>query len=125
MRNYLKTTNQVGMVNVDSAATSNYHTGENPHHGGQKCAKNHGFDISKHRARQVTKKDFDTYDLVIAMDKYTLWVDNVRCRSNVEDLEYMKNSLNPNGKGQIKMLSDFLPGQEGREVPDAYYARGI
>ena len=37
----------------------------------------------------------------------------------------MKNSLNPNGKGQIKMLSDFLPGQEGREVPDAYYARGI
>jgi len=50
---------------------------------------------------------------------------NVRCRSNVEDLEYMKNSLNPNGKGQIKMLSDFLPGQEGREVPDAYYARGI
>lgn len=37
----------------------------------------------------------------------------------------MKNSLNPNGKGEIRMLSDFLPGQKGREVPDAYYARGM
>lgn len=70
MRHYLRTTNQLGAVTVDSAATSNYHTGENPHSGGQKCARNHGFDISKHRARQVTKKDFDTYDLIIAMDKY-------------------------------------------------------
>lgn len=41
----------------------------------------------------------------------------------MEDLEYMKKELNPNGKAQLKMLSDFIPGQKGKEVPDAYYAR--
>ena len=45
--------------------------------------------------------------------------------SNIEDLEYMKKELNPKGKGEIHMLSDYLPGQKGKEVPDAYYARGI
>lgn len=70
MKNYLKTTSQLDTITVDSAATSNYHTGENPHSGGQRCAKKHGFDISRHRARQVTKKDFDQFDLIIGMDRY-------------------------------------------------------
>lgn len=39
MRNYLKMTSQPNNVTVDSAATSNYHTGESPHSGGQRCAK--------------------------------------------------------------------------------------
>ena len=44
--------------------------------------------------------------------------------SNIEDLEYMKKDLNPKGKGEIHMLSDYLPNQKGKEVPDAYYAQG-
>ncbi|KAK8818976.1 hypothetical protein WA538_001556 [Blastocystis sp. DL] len=112
MRNYLRTTQQSDLVSVDSAATSNYHTGETPHSGGQRCAKSHGIDISRHHARQVTKADFDKFDLVLGMD-----------RSNIEDLQDMKEGLNPNGKAVIRMLSDFLPGREGNEVPDAYYAR--
>ena len=47
----------------------------------------------------------------------------VMIRSNVEDLQDMKEGLNPHGKAVIRMLSDFLPGREGSEVPDAYYAR--
>ena len=47
----------------------------------------------------------------------------VMIRSNVEDLQDMKEGLNPKGKAVIRMLSDFLPGREGSEVPDAYYAR--
>lgn len=69
MRNYLKTTRQSDLVSVDSAATSNYHTGETPHSGGQRCAKSHGIDISRHHARQVTKADFDKFDLVLGMDR--------------------------------------------------------
>ena len=51
---------------ADSAATSTYHVGEHPHSGGQKCAKGHGIDISKHRARQVKAADFFSirYDYV-------------------------------------------------------------
>ena len=53
---------------ADSAATSTYHVGEHPHSGGQKCAKGHGIDISKHRSRQVKAADFDNFDLIIGMD---------------------------------------------------------
>lgn len=49
----------------------------------------------------------------------------VLIRSNIEDLQDMKEGLNPNGKAVIRMLSDFLPGREGSEVPDAYYARSM
>jgi hypothetical protein len=49
----------------------------------------------------------------------------VLIRSNIEDLQDMKEGLNPNGKAVIRMLSDFLPGREGNEVPDAYYARSM
>lgn len=72
MRNYLKTVSQQDMITVDSAGTSNYHIGESPHSEGQKCAKKHGFDISKHHARQVTKKDFEQFDLIVGMDRYGL-----------------------------------------------------
>ena len=54
---------------ADSAATSTYHVGEHPHSGGQKCARGHQIDISKHRARQVTARDFDRFDLVVGMDE--------------------------------------------------------
>lgn len=50
---------------------------------------------------------------------------SIRCSSNMEDLEYMKRSLNPKGKAELKMLADFIPEQHGKEVPDAYYARGL
>lgn len=44
--------------------------------------------------------------------------------SNMEDLRDMKKQLCPRGKAELYMLSHFIPGQEGKEVPDAYYARG-
>ena len=69
MRNYLRNAHPSVEIRVDSAATSDYHTGEKPHSGGQKCAKRHGIDISSHRARRVTAKDFDTFDLILAMDR--------------------------------------------------------
>lgn len=43
----------------------------------------------------------------------------------MEDLECMKKELNPNAKGEVHLLSEYLPEQKGKEVPDAYYARGI
>lgn len=42
----------------------------------------------------------------------------------MDDLHYMKNKLNPSGKGEVRMLSDFIPNQKHKEVPDCYYAHG-
>ena len=68
-QHYLVSNNLTSSIFTDSAATSNYHTGENPHSGGQRCARGHNFNISRHRARQVTKDDFNKYDLVLGMDE--------------------------------------------------------
>lgn len=43
----------------------------------------------------------------------------------MDDLDYMKRKLNPSGTGEVRMLSDFIPGQKHKEVPDCYYAHGI
>ena len=43
----------------------------------------------------------------------------------MDDLHYMKDKLNPSGKGEVRMLSDFIPNQKHKEVPDCYYAHGI
>ena len=42
---------------------------------------------------------------------------------NMEELRYIKRKLCPKGKAELYMLSHFIPDQEGKEVPDAYYAR--
>lgn len=64
--------NNMASFVADSAATSTFHVGEHPHSGGQKCARGHQIDISKHRARQVTARDFDRFDLVVGMDEYVV-----------------------------------------------------
>lgn len=69
-QNYLNQNRLTSSFFTDSAATSTYHIGEHPHSGGQRCAKGHNADISKHRARQVNKSDFEKYDLVLGMDEY-------------------------------------------------------
>lgn len=52
---------------VDSAGTERYHIGEAPHPFSQQTALRHGFDISAHRARRITKADLQRFDRIYAM----------------------------------------------------------
>lgn len=88
---------------VDSAGTGSWHIGEAPCENLIKVALLNGVDISKQKARQVKKDDFQKFDLVIALD------DN-----NLKDLK------NLGCKNPLK-LRDF--GYEGACVPDPYYFR--
>ena len=148
MKDYVKKQGLSDKIKVYSCATSSYHIGQHPHSGGIACAKRHGIDISDYRASQIQKKDFEEYDLIIAMDRYAIllsywfscWSSSFLClsfvllsfilswykmlRDNYEDLKYYKKSHKASDHAQIKMLSDFLPGREGEDVPDAYYANG-
>jgi protein-tyrosine phosphatase len=56
-------------VTVDSAGTSNYHTGECPDTRSIRNALSHGIDISKLRARQFSVEDFDEFDIIYAKEK--------------------------------------------------------
>lgn len=90
---------------IDSAGTGDWHVGEAPCPDSIKISQINGVDISTQRARQVTSKDFDTFDLIVGLDA-----------SNVQNLKHLgcKNPLK---------LGDF--GYKGEDVPDPYFFEGF
>jgi protein-tyrosine phosphatase len=92
-------------IKVESAGTGSWHIGEAPCEGSQKIAKQNGIDISLHKARQITKEDFDTFDLIVALDD-----------KNLEDLKNL-------GAKNIVKLGSF--GYDGADVPDPYFFNGF
>lgn len=88
-------------LEIDSAGTGHWHVGEAPCDNSIKVAREHGLDISAYKARQVNKKDFTYYDLIVGLDE-----------SNMRNLKAMgcKNALK---------LGDF--GFNGEDVPDPYF----
>jgi protein-tyrosine phosphatase len=90
---------------IDSAGTGSWHVGEAPCENSIKVAHLNGVDISKQRARQVTKDDFKKYDVIVGLDN-----------SNITNLK------NLGCKNPLK-LGDF--GYEGKDVPDPYFFDGF
>ena len=78
--------------------------GESPCQDSVRVAKAHDLDISMQRARQITKKDLETFDLVIALDE-----------KNLYDLKVM-------GATNIKKLGFY--GYNNDDVPDPYFFPG-
>lgn len=99
MREFVK--NQKLDWTVDSAGTGNWHSGEAPDIRAQKIAKKNGIDISTLVARQFSIDDFDTFDVIYAMDASNYNDLRKLCR-NDQDLSKIKlflNELNP-GKNE-------------------------
>jgi protein-tyrosine phosphatase len=92
---------------VDSAGTGTWHLGEPPDARMTAAAGEVGLELTG-RARRVTATDFDTYDLILAMD-----------RSNLADLQ----ALAPDdaARAKIRLFREFEPGADADEVPDPYY----
>src|SRR5215203_1814331 len=55
-------------VTINSAGTSRYHLGESPHQHTRSEARRRGIAVD-HSARQLTAADFDTFDVVVPMDR--------------------------------------------------------
>lgn len=92
-------------INIDSAGTGSWHIGEAPCENSIKVAKQNGVDIASYRARQVTKKDFEQFDLIVALDS-----------SNYNDLKRL-------GAKNLVKLGEF--GYDGADVPDPYFFNGF
>lgn len=90
----------------DSAGTHDYHVGEPPDERAQQAARRRGYDMSRLRGRQLGRKDFIEYDLVLAMDEPNLNLLRRQCpREHVH---------------KLRLFMTF--GTKGaREVPDPYY----
>ena len=55
-------------IKVDSAGTNGYHNGEAPDSRAQAEMRRHGIEIAAQESRQIKKKDFEKYDLILVMD---------------------------------------------------------
>jgi len=87
-------------IETESAGIGNWHVGDPPDPRSCAAAAARGYDLERLRASQVSAKDFERFDLLIAMD-----------RTHLRDLE----RLRPKGaRGQARM---FIAD----DVPDPYY----
>ncbi|ENJ1574712.1 low molecular weight phosphotyrosine protein phosphatase [Vibrio parahaemolyticus] len=59
-------------VDIDSAGTIGYHTGNKPDSRAMAAGKQRGYSFKGMRARQVSVQDFEDFDLVLAADKANL-----------------------------------------------------
>lgn len=92
---------------IDSAGTGAYHVGEPANSKSKQIAEQNGIKLHS-RARKFEYSDFEYFDLVIAMDK-----------ENLTDLQRQDRGKKYHEK--IRLLRDFDPIPDDRQVPDPYY----
>ena len=61
-----------GRFEIDSAATSREEIGNGPHYGTVGKLREVGIPVVSHRARQMTRADYEHYDYLIGMDSYNI-----------------------------------------------------
>lgn len=94
---------------IASAATSTEEIGSRVHHGTAAILDRLGIDYSEKRARQMTKKDYQGYDMLIGMDEW--------------NMRNMNRIAGGDPEGKLHLLLDFTdrPG----DVADPWYTRNF
>ena len=78
---------------IESAATSREELGNDMHYGTKQKLTQMGIPFSRRAARQITRDDYERYDLLVAMDD--------------ENIYYMKRCWAPDPKRKIVRLLSF------------------
>jgi protein-tyrosine phosphatase len=94
-------------LEVDSAGTAGYHIGEPPDARTRQAASRRGYDLSPLRARIVEPGDFETFDLILAMDR--------------ENLSVLQHRAPAHARDRVRLFLEFAPEATVKEVPDPYY----
>lgn len=100
---------QAGLGKQHSFASAGTHAGykEPPDPRARAALTKRGYALGKAKARRITGEDFDTADLVLAMDQ-----DNMRALRRVCPPEHVH---------KLRLFLEFAPGVGRTEVPDPYY----
>ena len=96
-------------VVIDSAGTLDYHAGSPPDPRSQRHAGRRGYDLSALRARQVQARDFDRFDLILAMDL-----------QNLQELQELCPAAHQH---KLRRLREFAPPGACEVVSDPYQGR--
>ena len=92
---------------IESAGTDDYHVGDPPDPRAIRRAGLRGYDLRALRARQVEPRDFDRFDLIVAMDRGHHRVLSKLCP--------------PQRVAAVRLFLDFAANDGPRDMPDPYY----
>ena len=90
---------------IDSAATSREEIGNTPHYGTVRKLQQIGIPVVPHRARQMTKMDYEYYDYLIGMDS-----------ANIRN---MNRIVGNDADGKIYKLPSFA--RKANDIADPWY----
>ena len=107
LRHKLRQAGLAELVVVDSAGTHDYHVGAPPDHRAVQHAGRRGYDLTSLRARQVSRADFERFDLILAMD----W----------DNLSLLEADCPPQHRHKLRRLTEFAARHDTPVVPDPYY----
>lgn len=94
-------------IEIDSAGTHAYHSGEPPDRRAQSTATQRGIDLSDLRARAVNALDFEKFDYILAMDR--------------ENYSSLVSQCPEHAKAKLHLFLSYAPQLNRQEVPDPYY----
>ena len=105
MKDLVRKAGLEGEFYIDSAATSRDEIGNGVHHGTRRKLAQMGVPCGDHRARQMTRADYEQFDLLIGMDN-----------ANIRNMTRIAGG---DDEGKIRMMLDYTdrPG----EVADPWY----
>lgn len=101
---------------ADSAGTSAWHVGEQPDPRMRRVAAEHGLDYDG-RSRQFERKDYDRFDLIIAMDQENHKSLLQKARSSEQQAKlHLLREFDTMGGSQLSVPDPYYGGQEGFET---------
>lgn len=98
----------IAWVDVDSAGTSDYHSGSPADLRTQENGLKHGIDLTTHKARQFDYSDFDRFDRIYVMDT-----------ENYSDVLYQ--ARNEEEAKKVKLILDEINPGANLSVPDPWF----
>ena len=96
-----------GRIEVDSAGTADYHVDSPPDRRAIAHGERRGLAMKQLRGRQVSRDDFDRFDVILAMDD-----------DNLANLERIRPA---GSRAEVALLMSYAPQAGACEVPDPYY----
>ena len=100
-------TNLSHQLKFESAGTHAYHLGEKPDRRAEMALSSRGYELVRMRSRRISPKDFEDFDLILAMDA-----------SNLAELRRL---CPPYHLAKLRLLLDFAQGLNETEIPDPYF----
>ena len=106
LRDMAERAGYAGELEIASAATSTEELGNPVYPPARRILREHGIDCSGKTARQITKNDYNRYDLIIGMDG--------------ANMRNMLRAFGGDPDGKLSTLLDYA-GRPGESVADPWY----